>query len=173
MSPPTHTYKPGFLIYFKLHLEKRHRVKFAANKGELAPLDPEAASLERWWRLEVGRRGRSRSSSWETELHLEFLGNWKIPLDPKSWRPPNTQWEGDGEEGEFHLFKFRVALQTFTPSFPPLCQELPHAAFVPRSIQKSMKTLVVWRKDALGVGGGVFEKSWKKPFVSIFTPLCT
>lgn len=173
-EPPTHTYKPGFLIYFKLHLEKRHRVKFAANKGELArlslrevtdnwqpPLDPEAASLERWWRLEVGRRGRSRSSSWETELHLEFLGNWKIPLDPKSWRPPNTQWEGDGEEGEFHLFKFRVALQTFTPSFPPLCQELPHAAFVPRSIQKSMKTLVVWRKDALGVGGEFLKNRGK------------
>lgn len=184
MSPPTHTYKPGFLIYFKLHLEKRHRVKFAANKGELArlslrevtdnwqpPLDPEAASLKRWWRLEVGRRGRSRSSSWETELHLEFLGNWKIPLDPKSWRPPNTQWEGDGEEGEFHLFKFRVALQTFTPSFPPLCQELPHAAFVPRSIQKAWRPSWCGGRTRLEWGGSFWKIVEKAICFYIYTTL--
>ena len=152
-------------------------MKFAANKGELArlslrevtdnwqpPLDPEAASLERWWRLEVGRRGRSRSSSWETELNLEFLGNWKIPLDPKKLKTSKHTVRGSWGGGRVSSFQVPRSVADIYPIISATLSRAASCCFCSSLASESMKTLVVWRKDALGVlrvGGKGLNKCGK------------
>lgn len=152
--PSTRAFNPEYVIYFGVTVgekgmkwnsrwkrRKRRRRRRKNTTGSIFWIQ-RLSVLVRWWRLEVGRKGRGLSSSSETELNFEFLGKYKILLHlKKKWKPQNPQWEKDerGGRGEFRLFKFQVALQPFTPSFPPLCQELPRASFVPAD-SKYMKT---------------------------------
>lgn len=158
-----HTCNPGFVIYFELCWEKRHQVKLVVKKEtELThvslrevtdnwqhPSDPETASPGEMIGIGNGSERRKPIFVLRDWAQFRILEELKNSSWSRNWKPQNTQQEEDGEREEFHLFKFQVLLQPFTPSFPSLCQELPHAAFV-LVVSKSVKTLVMQRKEELG-----------------------